>query len=81
MDYLRAIDIALTSAPLADFYVPLPLNHRTVPGGTVSGLDPSVSKILDLRVTRHDLGALVARRGGALARGPQIEFTVELEER
>jgi len=81
MDYLRAVDIVLTSVPLADFYKPLAINHRTVPGGTTSGLDPAVSKIQELRITRHDLGALVGRRGGALARGPQIEFTVELEER
>ena len=81
MDYLRAVDIVLTSAPLADFYAPLPIEHRTVPGGETAGLDAATSKILDLRITRHDLGALVARRGGALARGPQIEFVVELEER
>ncbi|MGD0922108.1 MAG: hypothetical protein ABSA70_10125 [Terriglobia bacterium] len=71
MDYLRAVDIVLTSAPLGDFYVPLSINHRTVP----------VSKIQDLRVLRHDLGVLVGRRGGGMARGPQIEFVVELEER
>lgn len=80
MDYLRAVDMVLTSAPLEDFYKPLPLQHRTA-GGQTAGLDPSVSKILDLRVTRHDLGALVSRRGGALARGPQIEFLIDLEER
>lgn len=81
MDYLRAVDIILTSAPLADFYTALPISHSTVPGGTTTPLDPAVSKIQDLRVTRHDLGALVARRGGALARGPQIEFVIEVEER
>lgn len=81
MDYLRAVDIVLTSAPLSDFYAALPIAHVTVPGGTTTPLDSAVSKIQDLRVTRHDLGALVARRGGALARGPQIEFVVELEER
>ncbi len=81
MDYLRAVDIVLTSAPLADFYVSLPIDHRTVPDGQTTGLDPASAKVLDLRVTRHDLGALVARRGGALARGPQIEFLIELEEK
>ena len=81
MDYLRAMDMILTSAPLSDFYVALPIAHVTVPGGTTSPLDTALSKVQDLRVTRHDLGALVARRGGALARGPQIEFVVELEER
>jgi hypothetical protein len=81
MDYLRAVDIVLTSAPLADFYLPLAIDHRTVPSGETSGLDSALSKLLDLRITRHDLGALVARRGGALARGPQIEFVIELEER
>ena len=81
MDYLRAVDIVLTSAPLADFYTPLAINHRTVPGGQTAGLDAAVAKILDLRITRHDLGALVSRRGGALARGPQIEFVLEMEER
>ena len=81
MDYLRAVDLVLTSAPLSDFYVPLDASHRTIPGGQTAGLDPAVSKILDLRITRHDLGALVTRRGGALARGPQIEFLIELEER
>lgn len=81
MDYLRAVDIVLTSVPLGDFYTPLPINHRTVPSGQTAGLDATVSKIQDLRVTRHDLGALVGRRGGALARGPQIEFVIELEER
>src|SRR5574337_1184679 len=75
MDYLRAVDIVLASLPLSDFYVPLSLTHRTVPGGATAGLDPSVSKVHDLRITRHDLGALVGRRGGALARGPQIEFS------
>lgn len=81
MDYLRAMDMVLTSAPLSDFYAALPIAHVTVPGGTTTPLDSAVSKIQDLRVTRHDLGALVARRGGALARGPQIEFVVEVEER
>ena len=80
-DYLRAVDIVLTSAPLSDFYAALPIQHVTVPGGTTTPLDPTVSKLQDLRVTRHNLGALVARRGGALARGPQIEFVIELEER
>ncbi len=81
MDYLRVLDMVLTSAPLGDFYEPLPLNHRTVPDGTTAGLDAEVAKVQDLRVIRHDLGALVARRGGALARGPQIEFVIDLEER
>ncbi len=82
LDYLRAVDIVLTSAPLADFYTALAINHRTVPDGETSPLDPAVSRVLDLRVTRHDLGALVARsRSAGLARGPQIEFVVELEER
>ncbi|MGD0693714.1 MAG: hypothetical protein ABSB82_02550 [Terriglobia bacterium] len=81
MDYLHAVDIVLTSVPLGDFYLPLPISHRTVPSGQTSGLSSAVSKIQDLRVTRHDMGALVARRGGTLARGPQIEFVIELEER
>jgi hypothetical protein len=80
MDYLHALDMILTSAPLADFYTPLPVIHRTLPDGTTAGLDPALAKVRDLRITRHDLGALVARRGGALARGPQIEFVIELEE-
>jgi hypothetical protein len=80
MDYLRAVDVVLTSAPLSDFYAALPISHSTVPGSSTTPLDPAVSKVQDLRVTRHDLGALVARRGGALARGPQIEFVVEVEE-
>ncbi|HZP03137.1 MAG TPA: hypothetical protein VFD30_23010 [Terriglobia bacterium] len=81
MDYLRAVDIVLSSVPLADFTTPLAISHRTVPGGMTTGLDPANTKLLDLRVVRHDLGALVSRRGGALARGPQIEFVVDLEER
>ncbi len=81
MDYLRVLDMVLTSAPLGDFYAPLPVNHRTVPDAITAGLDPTIAKVQDLRVVRHDLGALVTRRGGALARGPQIEFVVELEER
>ena len=81
MDYLRTVDIVLSSAPLADFYAPLTVVHGTIPGGETSGLDPTVAKILDLRITRHDLGTLVARCGGASARGPKIEFLIELEER
>jgi hypothetical protein len=81
MDYLRAVDMVLTSAPLSDFCAALPIAHATVPGGTTAPLDPAVSKVLDLRVTGHNMGALVSRRGGALARGPQIEFVVEVEER
>lgn len=81
MDYLRVVDILLTSAPLGDFYAPLAINHRTVPSGQTSGLDAAVSKVQDLRIIRHDLGALVSRRGGGLARGPQIEFVIEVEER
>lgn len=81
MDYLRAVDVVLTSVPLGDFYLPLTISHRTMPAGQTTGLDSTVSKIQDLRITRHDMGALVARRGGALARGPQIEFVIELEER
>ena len=80
MDMLRVVDMVLTSAPLSDFYTPLPISHITVPGGATQGLDPAVSKILDLQITRHNLGALVQRRGGALARGPQIEFAIDLEE-
>jgi hypothetical protein len=81
MDYLRAVDMVLTSAPLSDFYAALPIAHATVPGGTTAPLDPAVSKVEDLRVTAHNMGALVARRGGSLARGPQIEFVIEVEER
>ena len=81
MDYLRAVDTVLTSAPLADFYAPLAISHRTVPSGETAGLDATTAKIQDLRVVRHDLGAVVARRGGSVARGPQIEFVVELEEK
>jgi hypothetical protein len=82
LDYLRAVDMVLTSAPLGDFYLPLKIVHRTVPNGETSGLDSEVSKIHDLRIVRHDLGVLVTRaRGAGLARGPQIEFVVELEER
>lgn len=81
MDCLHAVDIVLTSAPLADFYAPLTIDHRTVPTGQTEGLDVAVSKIQDLRIVRHDLGTLISRRGGGLARGPQIEFVIELEER
>jgi len=82
LDYLRAVDIVLTSAPLGDFSTALAINHRTVPSGQTTPLDPAVSRVLDLRVTRHDLGVLVSRsRSAGLARGPQIEFVVELEER
>lgn len=80
MDTLRAVDIVLTSAQLTDFYAPLPVVLSTVPSGLTTGLDPAVSSVLDLRITRHNLGALVARRGGGLARGPQIEFVIEMEE-
>ena len=80
MDTLRVVDLVLASAPLVDFYTPLPISHTTVPGGTTAGLDPAVSRILDLRITRHNLGALVQRRGGTLARGPQIEFAIDMEE-
>ncbi len=82
LDYLRAVDMVLTSAPLADFYTPLAINHRTVPDGLTTPLDASISRMLDLRVTRHDLGVLVGRsRSAGLARGPQVEFVIELEER
>jgi hypothetical protein len=81
MDTLRLLDLVLTSVPLADFYAPLEISHTTIPGGMTAGLDPAVSKIQDLQIVRHDLGALVARRGGSLARGPQIEFVIALEER
>jgi len=82
MDYLRAVDMVLTSVPLGDFYLALPINHRTVPAGQTTGLDPEVSRVRDLRIVRHDLGVLVGRAGSAgLARGPQIDFVVELEER
>jgi len=80
MDYLRAVDIVLTSVPLGDFYLPLPIIHPTVPGGQTTGLNPAVSKMQDLRITGHELGALVRRRGGALTRSPEIEFEIELEE-
>ncbi len=81
MDYLRAVDIVLTSVPLGDFYLPLAISHRTMPTGQTTGLSATLSKIQDLRILRHDMGALVARRGGTLARGPQIEFAIELEQR
>jgi len=81
MDYLRVVDIVLTSVPLGDFYLPLTISHRTMPTGQTSGLNSTLSKVQDLRISRHDMGALVARRGGTLARGPQIEFVIETEER
>ena len=81
MDTLRVLDLVLTSVPLSDFYTPLAISHTTVPGGLTTPLDPAISKVQDLEILRHDLGALVARRGGALARGPQIEFVIALEER
>jgi len=81
MDYLRVVDTVLTSAPLGDFYVALSIDHRTVPTGETAGLDSTVSKVQDLRILRHDLGTLVSRRGGGLARGPQIEFVIEVEEK
>ena len=82
LDTLRAVDIVLTSTPLADFYAALSIDHRTVPGGETAGLDAAVSKVLDLRVVRHDLGVLLTRqRSAGFARGPQIEFVVEMEER
>ena len=82
LDYLRAVDVVLTSAPLSDFYLGLAIAHRTVPGGQTTPLDPTVSRVMDLRVTRHDLGVLVSRsRGAGLARGPQVEFIVEMEEK
>ncbi len=81
MDYLRMVDMVLTSFPLSEFHTPLAISHRTVPSGETTGLDPLVSKVQDLFITRHDLGALVNRRGGALARSPQIELTVQLEEK
>lgn len=82
LDYLRAVDTVLTSAPLSDFYLALAISHRTVPGGQTTPLDPAVSRVMDLRVTRHDLGVLVSRsRGAGLARGPQVECVVEMEEK
>jgi hypothetical protein len=80
MDYLHAVDIVLTSVPLGDFYLALPITHRTMPTGQTTGLNSTLTKIQDLRITRHDMGALVSRRGGTLERGPQIEFVIELEE-
>ena len=79
MDYLHAVNMVLTSAPLSDFYVPLPIVHETVPGGQTAGLNAAVSKVRDLRITGHDLGGLM-RRGGRLAREPGIAFVVEMEE-
>jgi len=82
LDYLRAVDMVLTSVPLSDFYIALAISHRTVPGGQTPPVDSAASRVLDLRVTRHDLGVLVSRsRGAGLARGPQIEFVVEMEEK
>jgi hypothetical protein len=82
LDYLRVVDTVLTSAPLGDFYLPLSIDHRTVPDGETAGLDPNISKVQDLRIVRHDLGVLVTRaRSAGLARGPQIEFVIEMEER
>lgn len=81
MDTLRAVDIVLTSIQFSDFYTPLPITHRTVPGGMTAGLNSAVSKVQDLRIVKHDLGALMRRGTGALARSPEIEFVVEMEER
>jgi hypothetical protein len=82
LDTLRAVDMVLSSAALGDFYQALSIAHRTVPGGVTTPLDPNTTRVLDLRITRHDLGVLVSRaRGAGLARGPQIEFVVEMEER
>ena len=82
MDYLRAVDMVLTSAPLGDFYPPLSIDHRTVPDGETTGFDPDISNVLDLRIDAPRPGRAghpVAAAG--LARGPQIEFVVEMEER
>jgi len=80
MDTLRAVDIVLTSIQFSDFYTPLPIAHRTVPGGMTTGLNSAVSKVQDLRIMKHDLGALMQPRSGMLAREPGIAFVVEMEE-
>ncbi len=80
MDYLRAVDMVLTSIQFSDFYTPLAITHTTVPGGMTAGLNPAVSKVQDLRITQHDLGALMQRPGGAAWRESQIEFEIEMEE-
>jgi len=79
MDTMHAVDTLLSSIPLSDFYARLPITHPTVPSGTTAGLNPAVSKVQDLRITSHDLGALT-RRGGMLARAAQMEFVIEVEE-
>src|SRR5271169_3614570 len=78
MDTLRAVDIVLTSIQFSDFYTPLPITHTTVPSGMTTGLNSAVSKVQDLWITSHDLGGLMQRRGGLLAREPGITFVVEM---
>ncbi len=80
MDYLHAVDMVLTSIQFSDFYTPLPITHTTAPSGMTAGLNPAVSKVQDLRITSHDLGALMRRGTGALARSAQIGFEVEMAE-
>ncbi len=79
MDYARAVDMVLTSAALADFYLPLPIALSTAPSGTTSGLS-ATSHLLDLRVTQHHWSELTTRRGAGTLRQAQIEFVVEMEE-
>ena len=42
MDTLRVVDLVLASAPLEDFYSPLPISHTTVPSGMTPALNPAV---------------------------------------
>lgn len=78
MDYVHAVDIVLTSAPMSDFYLQLPIALSTAPSGTTTGLS-ATSHIKDLRIVSHDLGELT-RRGGTLTRSAQIEFVVQMDE-
>jgi len=51
-DYVRVLDMVITTAPLCDYTAPLPITHQTVPGGTTTPSAPDSVK--EVFVESHD---------------------------
>lgn len=78
MDYLRALDMVLSSAAYADFETSLPIEHPTVPSGMTAPLAAGSTK--DVFVRLHDLGELFQSAAGEMLRTPRLVVEIRTQE-
>ena len=78
MDYLRALDMVLSTAATLDFETSLPIDHPTVSSGTTTPL--ATGSMKDVFVRQHDLGELFQSPAGEMLRTPRLLVEIRTEE-